>query len=1313
MIKSIGKRFLSLLLSVLTVCTLLPTTAFAVTTLTTAVKDLSVSYTEGDTIEWSLEGGNIVGSVKATTGCSTAAATTTLTLTNQKTTDATLSFDYEVSITGGTITLDGTGVTTNNSFQKTVAPGGTVEIVLTSSATANQVTKITLKNILLYDPAATANVTFVPATEGGSYTVDGEAITAEVTKQNTADHGYVLAATPADGYRFYGWFSNGAMVSNNAATVMHLDTDQTITAIFVDKTLPTFSVEGTEFLDLNEAVTYAQNNSKDTIVLVGDGTLKAGSYIIPADITLLIPFDAKQTLYTTEPGYVKTAETQTAFRTLTLADGAALQVYGAISVGGKCYTSSSTAVCKPTGAYGHIKLAEGSTINVNSGANLYAWGYITGSGNVYVHSGANVYEFFQITDWRGGTATSNFKDNENKVFPFSQYYVQNVEAPMTFENGADETVRITVTAGGFSASAEVSFMGEEGMFQLAEGSTVTKRYDPATDRMIFDMNGSAKLNGIAMNNLPVIGSFNSNVYVLPINNNMTMNVHSGTMTLNQDTALLPGTKVIVDAGAELAVAEGMSLYVYDDAQWSTSYVWGSSGKGITQVAYSPSGKVSRTISDAVIDVNGTLVVNGAIYTTEGGADICSSQGTGIVKQNAIPGAAKVTYQASQTSSGDPVYYEIPITAAKLHNADGSYAETANTYSGAEINYVNGVWGIPQCTHEGTVVNDPAVEPTCTQPGKTAGTHCSACGKTLAAQEVIPAKGHSWDEGTVTTVPTCEEAGVKTFTCTVCNETKTEAIDATGHTPVDVAEQPATCTEAGMTAGTKCSVCGATISGLEEIPALGHTEEIRNVKEPTDTEDGYTGDTYCSVCDTLLNHGEVIPRTGVTVTWKNWDGTELATVTVTKNTVPVYSGETPVRAEDKHYTYTFTGWDPVPAEVTENTTYTAQFTAAGRSGLCQEEDGTYWLENGTHVLDKGLTQVKDAEGHNLYYYFGEDGKAVKNVPEGGQDFWISAEKANGLLPEWGYYFDENGVILHDEAFQNGIDAGYYYIDGIRVHKGMFKLGEDYYYAKRDGKLAVSETYYCQRNNGLLPDGYYTFDADGKITNPPQQDLKKNGIVEEDGSLFYYENGFRTYAGLIEIDGSFYYVRTNGEVVHGRSYWITKTNGLMSERSYQFADDGKMLDPEIKDESKNGIVEEDGSLYYYQDGLRTYAGLIEIDGSFYYVKTNGEVVHGRSYWISKTNGLMPERSYQFADDGKMLDPELKDTTKDGIVEEDGSLYYYVDGFRTYAGLIEIDGSFYYVRTSGELAHGQKYWITKTNGLMPEGPYTFADDGKMITE
>ena len=645
----------------------------------------------------------------------------------------------------------------------------------------------------------------------------------------------------------------------------------------------------------------------------------------------------------------------------------------------------------------------------------------------------------------------------------------------------------------------------------------------------------------------------------------------------------------------------------------------------------------------------------------------------------------------------------------------------------------------------TEVIDPAVEPTCTEPGKTEGKHCSVCNEVLVEQAEVPATGHRWDDGKITTAATCENAGVRTYTCTVCNETKTEALDATGHTPVDIAEQPATCTNSGHKAGTKCSKCDAILSGMEEIPAKGHTEvvdpaveptctesgktegkhcsvcneiivaqkelpakghteEIRDAKPATDTEDGYTGDTYCSVCNTLLKEGVIVPKTGAVITWVV-DGVTITEV-YEKGKMPTFKGTTD-KPETARYRYEFAGWDKELVPVAEAATYTARFNEIGKNGLCIEGEDTYWIKDGQNVPFPGLVKVQDANGHNLYYYFGADDKAVKNVlPEGDSDFWIPAEKTNGLLPEWGYYFDENGVIFHDEQFQNGIveEGGvkYYYIDGIRAHMGMFRLDGNYYYAKADGALIVNQTCHCRRmGDSGLPEGTYSFDADGKL---------KNGIVAENDSLYYYKDGVRYYAGLIEIDGSYYYVRTSGEVVHGCSHWITKTNGLMSERSYTFDDNGRMTDPEIQNPAKDGIVAEDGSLYYYRDGVRYYAGLIEIDGSYYYVRTSGEVVHGRNYWITKTNGLMGERSYQFAEDGKMINPEIKNLSKNGIVAEDGSLYYYKDGVRYYAGLIEIDGSYYYVRTSGEVVHGRNYWITKTNGLMPEKSYTFGADGKM---
>ena len=79
----------------------------------------------------------------------------------------------------------------------------------------------------------------------------------------------------------------------------------------------------------------------------------------------------------------------------------------------------------------------------------------------------------------------------------------------------------------------------------------------------------------------------------------------------------------------------------------------------------------------------------------------------------------------------------------------------------------------------TEVVDPKVDPTCTGPGKTEGKHCSVCSQVLVSQEEIPAIAHKWDNGKVTTEPTATEDGVKTYTCANCGETKTEAVPATG------------------------------------------------------------------------------------------------------------------------------------------------------------------------------------------------------------------------------------------------------------------------------------------------------------------------------------------------------------------------------------------------------------------------------------------------------------------------------------------------------------------------------------------------------
>ena len=1546
MIKRITKRFLSLLLVTVMVLALVPVItvpAHAATSGTVtglADENIGLSFTGDADNAWSANGTSVIGAATSTGGtCSDTHYSSTLTITNNKTTKATLSFDYAIEQNSGTIQVDGAAVTAGGKFSKELAPNASIKVYIKSGSTS-AATKITLTNVVLVSDV-NATATFVPA-ENGTYTVDGKTVTEEYSNTQSSMTAYQVVATPADGYQFLGWYNltTGKCIATAANTALNIESNCTITAKFASKTVALFETGGQRFADLNEAVAYAQQKSQTKITLATDGSI-SGTYTIPTGITLLIPFDAAGTLYTDAPAAIRTAPASKPFRTLTMSEGTSITVNGAISLGGRYFAAAGSQQGRPVGDYGYIKMADNSSITVKNGGNLYAWGFISGSGSVLAESGATVYEFYQIADFRGGSASSNM---HNKVFPFSQYFVQNIEVPLTLNAGANEKVFSGVYAMSTTYTTSINFIGNDGMFKVVSGS-FTKDYDEKTDRLILTVNGEAELNTLS---LKLAGmSVNSASYVLPITNNISINIQSGKVTINQDTALLAGVEVSIAEGADLTVSSGKNVYIYDGDEWnSDNFVWGPCK--FKSVAYAPGKAYNRTnadLKDAKVDVNGSLKANGAIYTTKGGADICSSNGTGKYVQQGTPGTETATYQYNANGNNAVT---IPITTAKLHNADGSYTETKDAAAGTTINYLDGVWGGKPCSHENTElrnakeatctvsgytgdtyckdcgekigtgtpipakghtevidpavaptctepgktegkhcsvcgevikeqevipatghqwdegkvttkptckdkgvktftctvchttkteevpatghteVTDPAVDPTCTEPGKTEGKHCSVCHEILVAQEEVPAKGHSWNEGEVTTKPTCKDKGVKTFTCTVCHTTKTEEVPATGHTEVidpavaptcttpgktegkhcsvcheilvaqeeipakghteviDPAVEPTcttpgktegkhcsvcnavivaqqeipakghswnegevttkptckdkgvktftctvcnttkteevpakghtevidpavkpTCTTPGKTAGKHCSVCHEILVAQEVIPATGHKEEIRNAVEPTLTTPGYTGDTYCSVCDELIEKGSEIPKTGVTITWKNENGSVLGTDTILKGSVPQYTGEDPKKNEDKHHSYEFKGWDKELAAVSEDTVYTAQFTSVGKNGLCQEDNGTYWLENGRHVRDKGLTQVKDANGHNLYYYFDVDGKAVKNVlPDGGKDFWIPAEKTNGLLPEWGYYFDENGVIPHDEQFQNGIveEGGvkYYYIDGIRVHMGMFKLDGSFYYAKSDGALIVNRTYYCERmSDSGLPEGTYSFDADGKL---------KNGIVAENDSLYYYLNGVLHYAGLIEIDGSYYYVRTSGEVVHGRSHWITKTNGLMSERSYQFAEDGRMIDPEIKDTGKDGIVQENDSLYYYRDGVRYYAGLIEIDGSYYYVRTNGEVVHGRSYWITKTNGLMGERSYQFAEDGKMINPEIKDTGKDGIVQEDGSLYYYRDGVRYYAGLIEIDGSYYYVRTSGEVVHGRNYWITKTNGLMPEKSYTFDDNGRM---
>lgn len=76
----------------------------------------------------------------------------------------------------------------------------------------------------------------------------------------------------------------------------------------------------------------------------------------------------------------------------------------------------------------------------------------------------------------------------------------------------------------------------------------------------------------------------------------------------------------------------------------------------------------------------------------------------------------------------------------------------------------------------------------------------------------------------------------------------------------------------------------------------------------------------------------------TITWKNWDGTTLATTSVLKGATPSYTGSTPTRPSTAEYAYTFSGWTPAITAATANKTYTATYTSTPRYTITFNANG---------------------------------------------------------------------------------------------------------------------------------------------------------------------------------------------------------------------------------------------------------------------------------------------------------------------------------------------------------------------------------------
>ena len=1322
----ITERFVALLLVALTIMAFLPSVTLSSAAATSGTvaglsdENIGLSFNGAAEDAWSATGTTIAGSVVSVAGtCSDTSYNSTLTITNKRSIKATLSFDYTIAQNNGTIQVDGTKVTEGSKFSKELAPNASVKVYIESGST-DAATKITMTNVKLVSDV-TATVTFQPA-ENGSYTVNDKDITEVYTNTQSSMTAYQVVATPAEGYQFLGWYNltTGKCIATAASTALNIESDCTITAKFAIKTVALFETGGQRFADLNEAVTYAQKNGQTKITLVTDGSI-SGNYTIPSGITLLIPFDAAGTLYTDSPAAIRTTPASKAFRTLTMSEGTSITVNGAISLGGRYFAAGGGQQGRPVGDYGYIKMADNSSITVKKGGNLYAWGFISGSGSVLAESGATVYEFYQIADFRGGSASSNMHHN---VFPFSQYFVQNIEVPLTLNAGANETVFSGVYAMSTTYTTSINFIGNNGMFKVVSGS-FTKDYDEKTDRLLLTVNGEAELNTLS---LTLAGmSVDSASYVLPITNNISINIQSGKVTINQDTALLAGVEVSIAEGADLTVSNDKNVYVYDGDEWnSDNFVWGPCK--FKSVAYAPGKAYTRTnadLKDAKVDVNGSLTATGAIYTTKGGADICSSNGTGKYVQKGKPGTETATYQYNANGNNAVT---IPITAAKLHNADGSYTETKTAKAGDIINYVSGVWGGTPCAHENTELRN-AKDATCTVPGYTGDTCCKACGEIIASGKVIPAKGHT-EVIDAAVAATCEKTGLTEGKhCSVCNTVlvKQEVIPAKGHTEVIDPAVPATCEEPGKTEGKHCSVCNKVLVEQEAIPAKGHrwtvgvivtaptcknagvmkytcmdcsktkTEAISATghqhtvaieeKAATCTEPGHKAGTKCLDCNAILSGMEVIPAKGHT---EVIDPAVEPTCTKTGLT------------EGKHCSVcneVIVKQEVIPAKGHTEVIDPAVEPTCTKTGLTEGKHCSVCNE----VIVK--QEVIPAKGHTEVIDPAVEPTCTKTGLTEGKHCSVCNEVIvkQEVIPAKG----------HTEVIDPAVEPTCTKT-GLTEGKHCSVCNEVIVKQEVISAKGHTEVVRDQKPATLTEDGYTgdTYCAECGILIKKGEVIPKGGVIV---SWVVEGETVKTEAckkgEKPEYTGATPSKAETSRYTYEFSGWTPEISEATEDVTYtaQFTAIGK-----------NGLCVEGNDTYWIKDGVNVeFPGLIRINVGtdaaphyhYYYFGEDSKAVKDGMYKVEKNNGLpLPCYNYKFDADGIIEHDE--DTSKNGICDGDGSKFYYIDGVKVGEGLIMVDGSYYYARTStAEIIRGRSYWITKTNNYPVEaGLYNFDADGKM---
>jgi len=395
----------------------------------------------------------------------------------------------------------------------------------------------------------------------------------------------------------------------------------------------------------------------------------------------------------------------------------------------------------------------------------------------------------------------------------------------------------------------------------------------------------------------------------------------------------------------------------------TSHTYGSAV--ITkQPTCTAEGTKTKTCTQCGATVTETIPKTSHKYADTVVAPTCAANGYTLHKCS----VCGTSYKDSTTKATGHSYGNSVVTKQPTCTSEGTAIKTC-TKCNATVTET-----IPKTSHK---YADTVVAPTCTVDGYTLH-KCSVCG-TSYKDNTTKATGHSYGNSVVTKQPTCTSEGTAIKTCTKCNATVTEKLPAKGHTAVTDKGYPATCTTAGKTDGSHCSVCGAVIKAQTTITATGHKSSGWIIDKTASI--GVKGSKHkeCTVCKKVLETAEIPALSRISIS--------KASVTLSTSTY-AYDGKAKkpgvtVKLNGK----TLKNGTDYTVSYSNNTKVgTAKVTITGKGNYTGSVSKTYSIKNNFKKATVSGISTKAFTGKNITQSITVkyNGKTLKN----GTDYTVS-------------------------------------------------------------------------------------------------------------------------------------------------------------------------------------------------------------------------------------------------------------------------------------------------------------------------------------